>query len=134
MICLDNSVLSRFASPDPSPAVDSYLAEHATVPWTVPATVAFEFYAHYDSAGAVRRQQQELTERFDGILPFTGDVAATAAQVQIALDVQGVSLSIADLFHAAAAREAGATFVTRDAGDFDAEPVRDVLDVDIIRP
>lgn len=132
MICLDNSVLSRFASPEPSPAVDEYLTEHPSEPWTIPATVAFEYYAFFDSQNEITTQQRALQERFDAILPFTDDVAAGGAQLQVALDSQDVSLSIADLFHAATAREAGATFVTRDA-DFDREPVRQLLDVDVIQ-
>ena len=44
MICLDNSVLTRFASKKRYPAVEQYLSEHATEPWTIPATVAYEYY------------------------------------------------------------------------------------------
>lgn len=133
MICLDNSVLRRFASPEPSPAVDSFLAEYASVPWTIPATVAFEYYVHYDSQPKIRRQKQELNTRFDGILPFTDAVAAEAAQMNLLLEKQNVSLPIADLLHAATAREAGVTFVTRDAADFDKEPIKQLMSIEIVQ-
>lgn len=132
MICLDNSVLRRFASPQPSPEVDAYLAEHASVPWVVPATVAFEYYVHYDTQADIRTQQRLLNSRLDGILPLTDDVAAEAAQLRTLLQQQGISLGLADLLHVATARDAGATFVTRDAGDFDKEPIKDLLSVDVI--
>jgi predicted nucleic acid-binding protein len=132
MICLDNSVLRRLANPRPSPAVDSVLAEHSSDPWVIPATVAFEYYAHYDTQGEIRQQQRLLTERLDGILPFTNAVAAEAARLQLLLEKQDVSLGIADLLHAATAREAGVTFVTRDAANYDTEPLKQLLSLKII--
>lgn len=134
MICLDNSVLSRFASPEATPAVDEYLTAHASEPWVVPATVAFEYYAHYETQGEIRTQERALTERFDGILPLTNAAAAEAAQMRVSLSKQNISLNIADLLHAATAREAGATFVTCDADDFDKQPIRELLSLDIVRP
>lgn len=132
MICLDNSVLSRFASREPSPSVNDFLAAHSSEPWTVPATVAFEYYSYFDTRGEIARQQSKLNTVFDGILPTTDDVAAEAAQTQAALAAQDVILDTADLLHVATAREAGATFVTRDIDDFDKEPVLDLLDVALI--
>lgn len=132
MICLDNSVLSRFASPAPSPAVDEYLSRHASEPWTIPATVAFEYYSYFDSPDEIRRQQRELNSAVDGILPLTDDVAAEAAQIRASLASQDATLDAADLLHVATAREAGATFVTRDVGDFDVESIRELLDVDLV--
>lgn len=131
MICLDNSVLRRFASPDRSPVVDAYLADHAAVPWVIPATVAFEYYAHYNTQATIRSQQRELNAHLDGILPLTDDVAAEAAQLQVLLKSQDVSLALGDLLHAATAREAGATFVTRDR-DFDIQPLKELLAIEIV--
>jgi len=131
MICLDNSVLRRFASPDPSPAVDAYLEEQAADPWVIPATVAFEYYVHYETQAAIRTQQRELGTHFDGILSLTDDVAAEAARLNILLDAQDISLGFADLLHAATAREAGATFATRDR-DFDVKPLHDLMGIDFI--
>ena len=133
MICLDNSVLSRFASREPSPSVNDFLAAHSSEPWTVPATVAFEYYSYFDTRGEIARQQSKLNTVFDGILPTTDDVAAEAAQIQAALAAQDVILDTADLLHVATARENGATFVTRDIDDFDKVPVLDLLDVALIR-
>jgi len=131
MICLDNSVLRRFASPDPSPAVDDYLANRAAEPWVIPATVAFEYYLFYETQAEIRTQQRELTTHFDGILPLDNAVAVEAARLHVLLDAQDVSLGFADLLHAATAREAGATFVTRDR-DFDARPLEELMTIDII--
>lgn len=134
MICLDNSVLSRFSSPEPTPDVDAYLADRSAEPWTVPATVAYEYYSFFDTRGEVRRQQSQLNSILDGILPATDGVAVEAAGIEQSLAAQGVSLDTADLLHVATARDAGATFVTRDVGDFDAAPMGELLDIDLIRP
>jgi predicted nucleic acid-binding protein len=133
MICLDNSVLRPLASPQPSPKVNDMLSSHAAEPWVVPATVAFEYYMHYDTQTKVRGQQQHLNDRLDGILPFTDAVASEAAQLQQLLKKQDCSLDVADLLHAATAREAGITFVTRDADDYDKEPLRELMSLEIIR-
>lgn len=133
MICLDNSILSRFASRAASPSIDDYLSANSSEPWTIPATVAFEYYSYFDTRGEIRRQQRKLNSVFDGVLPTTDEVAAEAAQVRASLAAQDVTLDTADLLHVATAREAGATFVTRDVDDFDKEPVRQLLDVDLVR-
>jgi len=133
VICLDNSVLSRFASSAASPSIDDYLAAHSSEPWTIPATVAFEYYSYFETRGEIRRQQRKLNSVFDGILPATDEVAVEAAQIRTSLAAQNATLDTADLLHVATAREAGATFVTRDVDDFDEEPVRQLLDVDLIR-
>jgi len=83
MICLDNSVLSRFASPKSYPAVIEYLSNRSSLPWTIPATVAYEYYSYFDTQEEVRIQQTKLDTHFDGILPVTNDVAAEAAQMEI---------------------------------------------------
>jgi len=132
MICLDNSVLSRFSSPQTFPDVEAYLASHPSDLWTVPATVAYEYYSYFDSQSEIRAQQRQLSKTLDGILPVTDAVAAEAAMIEISLAKQGVSLDTADLIHVATARESGATFVTRDRDDFDKEPIRQLLDVDIL--
>jgi len=132
MICLDNSVLRRFASPNSSPAVDAYLEENASVPWVIPATVAFEYYVFYDTQADIRTQQRLLNSRLDGILPLTDEVAAEAAQLRTLLGEYDVTLDLADLLHVATARDAGATFVTRDVADFDKQPLKDLLAIDIL--
>ena len=132
MICLDNSVLRRFARPNPSPGVDEYLKENASVPWVIPATVAFEYYVFYDTQAEIRTQQRLLNSRLDGILPLTDEVASEAAQLQTLLAEHDIALDLVDLLHVATARDSGATFVTRDAGDFDKQPLKDLLSIDII--
>ena len=133
MICLDNSVLSRFASPESSPSVDVYLKTNSSVPWMIPATVAFEYYSFFDTQAEIARQQSNLDSIFDDILPTTDDVATEGAQIRASLAAQNVTLKTADLLHVATAREAGATFVTRDVDDFDKEPILQLLDIDILR-
>lgn len=132
MICLDNSVLRKYASPNAHPAVLSYLKDHATEPWSIPASVAYEYLSYYDAPSEIRRQRRNLDELFEEIVPLTGDVAAEAALIEASLVEQGVSLDAADLLHAATAREAGATFVTADVDDFDVPPIRELLDVDVV--
>jgi predicted nucleic acid-binding protein len=132
MICLDNSVLSRFSSPESFPEIEEYLAAHSSALWTVPASVAYEYYSYFDSQSEIRTQQRRLEETLDGILPVDDSVAAEAAMIETALTQQDTSLDTADLIHVATARESGATFVTRDRDDFDREPIQQLLDVDIL--
>lgn len=132
MICLDNSVLTRFASEKRYPAVEQYLSEHATESWTIPATVAYEYYSFFETQSAVRAQQRALEDRLDGIFPITDEVAVEAARMELALAQHGISLAPSDLLHAATAHEHNATFVTRDANDFDKEPIKQLMSIDII--
>jgi predicted nucleic acid-binding protein len=132
MICLDNSVLSRFASSSATPEVDAYLREHADEEWTVPALVAFEYYKTKQTPQDVRQAQRSLDTQLDGVLPVTDDVAAEAVNIENSLAGTSTSLDPLDLLHAATARSAGATFVTADKRDFDKGPILDLLDVDIV--
>lgn len=132
MICLDNSVLRKYASPKAHPLVLSYLKGHAAEPWSIPASVAYEYLSYYDSPSEIRRQRRNLDDLFEEIVPLTADVAVEAALIETSLAEQGVSLDAADLLHAATAREAGATFVTADVADFDHPPIHELLDVDVL--
>lgn len=134
MLCLDNSVVAKFARPEPDANVVSYLKRNASEPWGVPATVVFEYLRYYSSQSAVRQHRHALDQRIQRVLPLTGDVAVEAVLLEHSLAQHDVSLGLADLLHAATARERGATFVTCDASDFDNAPVRQLLDVDVIEP
>lgn len=134
MLCLDNSVVAKFARPDPDTNVVSYLKRNASEQWVVPATVLFEYLRYYSSQSAVHRQHQALTENIEQIAPLNGDVAVEAVLLENSLAKQDISLNLADLLHAAIARERGATFVTCDASDFDKAPIHQLLDIDIIEP
>lgn len=134
MLCLDNSVVAKFARPDPDTNVVSYLKRNATEQWVVPATVMFEYLRYYSSQSAVHRQQQALTENIEQIAPLNGDVAVEAVLLENSLAKQDISLNLADLLHAATARESGATFVTCDSSDFDKAPIHQLMDIDIIEP
>ncbi|WP_436910020.1 type II toxin-antitoxin system VapC family toxin [Halosimplex marinum] len=132
MICFDNSVLRKFADPDPHPRVVEYLEGHSSDVWIVPAIIAYEFYSVENSRPGVQRLRSVLRETVDEIRPFTDDVAAEAAVLEGRLREQNRSLATADLLSAATAREAGATFTTADSGDFDTPPLHDLLELDII--
>jgi predicted nucleic acid-binding protein len=132
MICLDNSVLRKFADPDPHPRVVEYLEAHSSDVWVVPAIIAYEFFSVEGSRPGVQRLRSVLRETVDEIRPLTDDVAAEAAVLEGSLREQNRSLATADLLSAATAREAGATFATADGDDFDTPPLHDLLELDII--
>lgn len=134
VLCLDNSVLRKYAKEDPDPVVVDYLADRHAESWSVPAVVTYEFYRIAETPQDVRRARRRLHAIIDDVLPYTDAVAAETATLETTLEQQDVHLDIADLLHAATAREAGATFVTADANDFDRPPIHDLLDLEIVRP
>lgn len=132
MICLDNSVLRKFADPNPDPAVVTYLKAHATEKWLVPAIVAYEYYSAETRRTDIQRLRSQLHASVDEIRPFTDAVAVEAAALEGSLHQQDRSLATADLLSAATAREAGATFATADRADFDNAPLHQLMDIDVI--
>lgn len=134
MLCLDNSVVAKFARPTPDDNVVSYLQQNASQPWALPATVLFEYLRYYSSQSAIQQQYHALTQRVQRVFPLNEAVAVEAAQLEQALAAQEINLPLADLLHAATARENNATFVTCDVADFDKAPIRQLLDIDIINP
>ncbi len=46
---LDNSIIRKYAHPDPDEAVLNYVSEHRTEPWGISAIVLFEFLSFYDT-------------------------------------------------------------------------------------
>lgn len=134
MLCLDNSVVAKFARQDPDANVVSYLKRNASEPWAIPATVTFEYLRYYSSQSAVHQHQHALNKRIQRILPLNEDVAVEAVLLEHSLTQHDVRLDVADLLHAATAREGGATFVTCDAADFDKAPIHQLMDIDIIEP
>ena len=134
MLCLDNSVVAKFARPDPDANVVSYLKDNASEPWAVPATVMFEYLRYYSSQSAVHQHQHALNQRIQRVLSLNEDVAVEAVLLEHSLTKQDVSLDLADLLHAATARANDATFVTCDASDFDKAPIHQLMDIDIIEP
>lgn len=134
MLCLDNSVVAKFARPDPDANVISYLKDNSSEPWAVPATVMFEYLRYYSSQSAVHQHQHALNQRIQRVLSLNEDVAVEAVLLEHSLTKQDVSLDLADLLHAATARANDATFVTCDASDFDKVPIHQLMDIDIIEP
>lgn len=134
MLCLDNSVVAKFARPDSDDNVVSYLEQNASQPWVIPASVLFEYLRYYSSQSAVQGQHLALTQRVQRVLPLNEAVAVEAVYLEQALSNQDIRLALADLLHAATARENNATFVTCDVADFDKTPIHQLLDIKIIEP
>lgn len=132
MICLDNDVLDGFVRPNPDPDVISYLSNHQNDQWIVPSVVLYEFLSFYNSSMQNRRRQQ-LNQRVDKIASLDEDAASEAAKIEANLQNAGASLNTADLLIAAIARDQGATLATRNKNDFDKQPIRQLMDVDIVR-
>ncbi|MBX0304305.1 type II toxin-antitoxin system VapC family toxin [Haloarcula salinisoli] len=132
LLCLDNSVVAKFARPDPDSSVVSYLQRNASEAWAIPATVLFEYLRYYSEASAVHQHHHALTQRIERVLPLTEGVAVEAVLLEHSLDQQDIRLNLADLLHAATAREHDATFVTCDAAAFGRAPVQELLEIDIV--
>lgn len=132
MICLDNDVFSRFASPQSYPAVSEYLASHRSEPWLLPTVVLFEYLQRYDDHDTIRKQRRQAEAAVDGLAPIDGDVATQAANIRARLAASGTSLDVPDLLIAAAARERDCTLATCNRNDFDSSPVHELLDLDIV--
>jgi len=134
MLCFDNSVIAKFARSDPDENVISYLEQNVSQPWTIPASVLFEYLRYYSSQSAVQHQHHALTQRIQRVLPLNEDVAVAAVRLEQSLSSQDITLGLADILHVATARENNATFVTCDIADFDRVPIHQLLDIDIIEP
>jgi predicted nucleic acid-binding protein len=107
MLCLDTSVVAKFARPDPDANVVSYLNRNASEPWAVPATVMFEYLRYYSSQSALHQHQYALNQRIERILSLGEDVAVAAVLLEHSLTQHDINLDLADLLHAATARERG---------------------------
>ena len=132
MICLDNDVFSRYASEQSYPAVSEYLASHSTQQWAVPSIVLFEYLQRYSAHGRIQKERRTAEQSVDTIIPVDADVAAEAANIRARLATTETTLDVPDLLIAAAARDRGATLVTRNKNDFDKTPIHELMSVDII--
>jgi predicted nucleic acid-binding protein len=92
----------------------------------------YEFLSYYDSQSRRRQERRQVESRVDAVLPFDADCALEAATIENLLDSAGTSLDAGDLLIAAIARNAGARLATANKNDFDKEPIRQLLDVDVI--
>jgi hypothetical protein len=101
MLCLDNSVVAKFARPDPDSNIVAYLKRNVSEPWTIPATVLFEYLRYYSSQSAVHQHLHALNQRIQRVLSLNEDVAVEAVLLEHSLSQQDVSLDLADLLHAA---------------------------------
>lgn len=132
MIVLDRDVLAKITGRDVDRAVLDHLRQYSRDEWAIPAIVAWESYKAVSGRSRKRRVQRVLTDNFDRILDFTDETGLEAAAIDEALSAQGVTLDTADLLNLAIAHEAGGTFVTHNANDFDKPPVHDLVDIDIV--
>lgn len=130
MIVLDRDVLVKLGNSET--AVVQQLQQYRTEEWTIPPHVAWESFQRHTSRPAMRREQRQLRDSFDRILPFTADTALESAYIDEKLQSKGVTLDSVDLLNLATAHEAGGTFVTHNKRDFDQRPLLDLVDVDIV--
>ncbi|WP_159077013.1 type II toxin-antitoxin system VapC family toxin [Halococcoides cellulosivorans] len=131
MLYLDDSVLRKAVEDPPDPTVAAYLRDHATEPWAIPATVAWEYLSYYADDGRRRDERRFLERTFEEIAPIDLAVAAEAATLRARLDAIDRSLQAADLLHLATARCGDGRFVTADR-DFDAPELYDLLDLTVL--
>lgn len=132
MLYLDNDVLAKYARPDPDPQVVQYLKDHHTEPWAISAIVAYEFLSYYDQQTQKQQLQQLRNRIVDEITPLGAETALEAANLRRALSTTDVSLATGDLLVAATARQHGGVLATANKNDFDKQPVRQLIDIDIV--
>ena len=132
MLYLDNDVLAKFARPNPDPAVVQYLKERSSEPWCISALVAYEFVSFYPQSQRrekLRRLEQEILNE---ISPIDTQTSIEAANLRSLLENAGTSLDTGDLFVAATARRHSGTLATANTNDFDKQPIRELVDVEIV--
>jgi predicted nucleic acid-binding protein len=134
MRLLDTSVLAKWGNPAEKHNVVPYLQAHADDRFVTSSLVVFEFFRPAKRRDNSQQVRAWLGKALDGIEPFTASAGLTAADVEVALDQQNRSLQMRDLLIASHARELDATFVTYDKGNFQTQPVQQLLDVDVIVP
>ncbi|AWB28057.1 type II toxin-antitoxin system VapC family toxin [Halococcoides cellulosivorans] len=132
MIVLDRDVLAKISGRDVDQGVLNHCRQYSREEWTIPAIVAWESYKAVSERSQKRRVQRALADNFDRILDLTDDAGLEAAALDESLSAQGVTLDTADLLNLAIAHEAGGTFVTHNANDFDTPPVHDLVDIDVV--
>lgn len=133
MKLLDTNVLAKWGNPAESQAVVPYLQAHAEEQFVTSSLVLFEFFRPAKRRSNSEEVRAWLGSVLDGIEPFEESAAMSAAAVEANLERHDAALQMRDLLIAAHARDVGATFVTFDRGDFESEPVQQLLDVDVLR-
>jgi len=134
MICIDNDILRKYAGDSPDPAVVNYLSSRKDDAWCISSIVLFEFLQHYDTDKEVRHRQRQLDQVIDEVFDLDAGVVVTGVGLQNTLSKADTSLDRADLLIAATAHHHGATLATANENDFDTEPIRQLLDVDVLDP
>ncbi len=132
MLYLDNDVLAKFARPNPDPAVVQYLKEHNSEPWAISAIVAYEFVSFYPQSQRQEKLKQLEQNILNEISPMDTQTSLEAANIQSLLENVGTSLDTGDLLVAATARQHSGTLATANKNDFDKQPVRELIDIDIV--
>jgi len=111
-----------------------YLDQRRSELWVTSSLVVCEFFRPATRRQSVPQAQAWLGQVLDDVAPFEESAGLEAARVEASLSQQGRSLGMRDLLIASQARDLGATFVTFDKGNFRNQPVRQLLDVDVIDP
>jgi predicted nucleic acid-binding protein len=132
MRLLDTNVLAKWGNPAEQDTVVPYLESHRTEQFVTSSLVMFEFFRPAKRRNNSYEVRTWLGQTLDGIEPFTESAVLKAAEVEASLERQNASLRMRDLLIASHARDIGATFVTCDTGDFQNQPVQELLDVDVI--
>jgi len=132
MLYLDNDVLAKFARADPDPAVVRYLRERSSEPWAISAIVAYEFVSFYPRTQRSEKLRELEQNVLNEISPLDTQTSLEAANLRSLLENAGVSLDTGDLLIAATARYHGATLATANKNDFDKQPIRELVDIDIV--
>lgn len=132
MRLLDTNVLVKWGHPTEYYEVVPYLQTHADDQFVTSSLVLFEFFRPAKRRNNSQQVRAWLEKVLDGIEPFTETAGLKAASVEASLQSQDKTLQMRDLLIASHARELDATFVTYDKGDFQNQPVKQLLDVDII--
>lgn len=132
MRLLDTNVLAKWGHPTESQKVVPYLQSHADDRFVTSSLVLFEFFRPATRRNNSQQVRAWLGKVLDGIEPFSENAGLEAASVEASLQNQATTLRMRDLLIASHARALEATFVTYDKGDFQNQPIQQLLDVDII--
>jgi len=132
MRLLDTSVLAKWGHPTENDAVVPYLQAHADEQFVASSLVLSKFFRPAKRRSNSHEVHAWLGTVLDGIEPFTQSASLTAATIEAKLQAQETALSMRDLLIASHNRDLDATFVTMDKGDFQREPVQQLVNVDVI--
>ena len=120
MLALDTNTVSYFFRGDP--LVTARIAALSPSDLAIPAIVAYELRFGLERMPAESREPRlkalDAFLRPLALLPFDAAAATVAAKLRAKLEAEGTPIGPHDLLIAATALAHGATFVTRNVGEF----------------